>query len=219
MHMYDIHLQMRIPMMELTTLLSSLTRRYSGLLQVSAWGETSLFYNPDGLLKRGVYFATFKEKDGENDNASALNRNEVKFRMNFKISKASYLTRFHEPSLPARPAKGKIITPKSGRSYDATLFDTLIPHPVYGWMGWVSIINPSESSVSHIIESGLLDESYHHAVIGYGKNKAVIESDAKKSNKRTKEVDFASLNGNSAGASTLVLQDPLEKAPKKIRRK
>ncbi len=159
--------------MKLTTLISTLTQRYAGLVQVSAWGETSLFYNPDGLLKRGAYCITFKEKDGENDAASALNRKEVKFRMNFKINKATFLTQFNEPALPARPAKGKIITLKSGRDYDPTVFDTLMPHPVYGWMGWVSIINPSEKSVIEMLESGLFDESYNHAVAGYNKNKAI----------------------------------------------
>lgn len=163
-------------LMNLATLVSTLTHRFSGLVQVSAWGETSLFYNPDGLLKRGTYCITFKEKDGENDSASALNRKEVEYRMNFKITKDTFLAHFNEPALPARPAKGKIITLKSGRNYDPTVLDTLIPHPVYGWMGWVSIINPSEGSVTEIVDSGLLEESYLHATTVYNKHKTVKAS-------------------------------------------
>lgn len=172
--------------MKLATLIPTLTKRYPELVKVSAWGETSLFYNPHGLLKRGTYCITFKEKDGENDSSSALNRQEVEYRMNFKISKPTFLARFSEPSLPSRPAKGKIITLKSGREYDPTLLDTLIPHPVYGWMGWVSINNPSEKSIEGILESGLLDESYQHAKAGHDKNKTVkISRDEKTAKKAT----------------------------------
>jgi hypothetical protein len=97
--------------------------------------------------------------------------------MNFKISKPTFLTQFNEPSLPLRPAKGNIIVLKSGRKYDPKVLDTLIPHPVYGWMGWVSIINPSERSIETIIQAGLLNESYEHAKAGYNKNKTVKNSE------------------------------------------
>eukprot|EP01031_Cornospumella_fuschlensis_P038421 gene38421-46697_t len=166
--------------MNLATLVSTLISRFPGLVQVSAWGETSLFYNPNGLLKRGTYCITFKEKDGENDSASALNREEVDYRMNFKVTKETFLSRFKEPSLPARPSKGGIITLKSGRTYDPTVLDTLIPHPVYGWMGWVSIINPSERTITDILGSGLLEESYLHAVSGYSKRKDTNVSSKRK---------------------------------------
>ncbi len=200
--------------MELASLIPIISRRYAGLVLVNAWGETGLFYNPDGLLKRGTYCITFKEKDGENDASSNLNRDEVKFRMNFKIGKATFLTRFNEPSLPARPAKGKIILLKSGRAYDPTVFDTLLPHPVYGWMGWVSIINPSERSITEILDSGLLDESYHHAVTGYKKNKAIKGSVTENSNKRTIETDTPFL-GSGSSACTSVSCTGIEKISSK----
>jgi hypothetical protein len=37
------------------------------------WGERGIFYNPDRVLKKGVYVLTIKEKDGENDSASRAN--------------------------------------------------------------------------------------------------------------------------------------------------
>lgn len=159
--------------MKLASLVLNLTKLYPGLVEKSVWGETALFYNPSGLLKRGTYCITFKEKDGENDASSALNREEVEYRMNFKISKSTFLTQFNEPALPGRPAKGKIIALKSGRAFDPTVLDTLIPHPVYGWMSWVSIINPSKESIEAIMKAGLLDESYEAALAGYNKNKNV----------------------------------------------
>ena len=59
---------------------------FPGLNVVNAWGEKSFFYNPNNLLKRGVYFLTLKEKDGDNDKASVLDRENI-FRINFGISK------------------------------------------------------------------------------------------------------------------------------------
>ena len=70
-----------------------LLARYPGLVAVNAWGEQSFFYNPGGLLPRGVYFATLKDKDGDNDKASNLGRDGV-FRFNFGVSKASYENTF-----------------------------------------------------------------------------------------------------------------------------
>lgn len=175
--------------MKLAILIQTITKLYSGLVEVSAWGETSLFFNPNGLLKRGTYCITFKDKDGDNDFSSALNRHEVEYRMNFKISKPRFLSHFNEPSLPLRPAKGKIISLNSGRKYDPTVLDTLIPHPVYGWMSWVSIINPSEESIATIIKAGLLDESYELAKEGYNKRLKTTEPGklAKRKDNETEE--------------------------------
>ena len=45
-----------------------------GTVLVNSWGETGVFYNPGKVLKRGVYVLTVKEKDGDNDRASQLDR-------------------------------------------------------------------------------------------------------------------------------------------------
>ncbi len=45
---------------------------FPGLAPKSSWGETSLFYNPDGVLPHGVYFATLKEQDGATTRLPAL---------------------------------------------------------------------------------------------------------------------------------------------------
>ncbi len=36
-----------------------------GAVLVNSWGEQGLFYNPERLLKRGVYILTVKNKDGD----------------------------------------------------------------------------------------------------------------------------------------------------------
>jgi DNA sulfur modification protein DndD len=43
-----------------------------GIVFSSNWGERALFYNPGNKLKKGIYIATFKERDGQNDKASHL---------------------------------------------------------------------------------------------------------------------------------------------------
>ncbi|MFN3233835.1 MAG: DUF6194 family protein [Gammaproteobacteria bacterium] len=161
--------------MELNKLIAILQSRYTGLIMVNAWGETSLFYNPLNILKRGTYCITFKQRDGENDASSQLDRDSVKFRMNFKLSKSTFLTHFNEPSLPDRPGKGDIISLKSGRNYDPSVLDQVIPHPVYAWMSWVSVINPSKETIETILELGMIDEAYRDAVERHDKNKSVIK--------------------------------------------
>eukprot|EP01040_Poterioochromonas_malhamensis_P004273 gene4273-4579_t len=142
----------------------SLTQHFKGLKPVHSWGETALFYNPENYLPRGTYCFTFKEKDGENDSSSQLNRDEIDYRLNFKIKPATYLNLFHESRLPKRPLKGGIIVPESGRSYDPTVLNTLIPHPVYGWMSWVSIVNLDERKIQELLSTGLFQEAYDDCI-------------------------------------------------------
>ncbi len=131
---------------------------FSGLKVVDAWGEKSFFYNPYNLLKRGVYFCTVKEKDGANDKASELERDNI-FRVNFGLSKKTFLKIF--PILPKRSTKGNTID----GPYDFRTLDVLTPHPIYGWMTWVSILNPSHYSFEMLKE--LINESYEIACDKY----------------------------------------------------
>lgn len=135
--------------------------RYSGIWAVDTWGEKSFFYNPDNLYPKGVYFCTIKEKDGQNDRASSLNREGV-YRFNFGISKSSFVDLFFD--IPSRPAKGGVID----GIYNFTTANNLSPHPIYGWMCWVSILNPSLSKIEP-----LLDESYSLAIEKYKKKRSL----------------------------------------------
>ena len=133
-------------------LMRALLERFPGTIAVDAWGETSLFYNPGRMLPRGVYFATVKEKDGENDRASNIDREGV-FRFNVGTSKPLFLERFGPP--PPRPGKGQAIEGE----WDFTELDTITPHPVYGWMSWVSVLNPSAQTLEgmdDLIEAAFL---------------------------------------------------------------
>ncbi|EPC03998.1 hypothetical protein L861_01460 [Litchfieldella anticariensis FP35 = DSM 16096] len=125
--------------------------RYPGVVSVNAWGEQSFFYNPESMLPRGVYFATLKDKDGANDNASGLYRDGV-YRFNFGVSKETYQKVLG--SQPARPAAGGIVE----TGHDFTQLNTLLPHPVYGWMSWVCVLNPDTELFASLFP--MLDESY-----------------------------------------------------------
>nr|WP_246638081.1 DUF6194 family protein [Halomonas neptunia] len=134
--------------------------QYRGVVAVDAWGEQSFFYNPDRRLPRGVYFATLKDKDGDNDKGSNLSREGV-LRFNFGISKSSY-----EEALgkrPARPAAGGVVN--TGHNF--TELNTLLPHPVYAWMSWVCVLNPDKAMIQEL--EPLLNESYDLVVKKYAK--------------------------------------------------
>ncbi len=128
--------------------------RFPGTIAVEAWGETSMFYKPGRTLPRGVFFSTVKQKDGENDRASHLDRAGV-FRFNLGVPKTLFLERFGSP--PARPAKGQAIN----GPWDFTQLDVITPHPVYGWMCWVSVVNPSRDTMVEL--DGMIDAAFNKA--------------------------------------------------------
>lgn len=124
------------------------------------WGEHSYFYNPSGLKPRGSYFLTIKQKDGANDTASNLDRPGV-WRLNFGLPKATFIHCFGHP--PSRPGKGMAVE----GPWDFTALDQLMPHPVYGWMAWVSILNPSQKSFETL--KPLIIQAYSKARDGFDK--------------------------------------------------
>ena len=139
-----------------------LLENFEGLRPKQSWGETSFFYNPDGSSPHGTYFFTIKEKNGDNDKASDLDRTGI-YRLNFGISKNSFLSLF--PEVPSRPAKGKIIV----GNYDFTATNVLTPHPIYGWMPWLAILSPDEEQLERI--KPFIQESYELAVAKFNKKK------------------------------------------------
>lgn len=123
-------------LMEAGDVVAAIVERFGGLVPTASWGEVSLFYNPGRVLPNGLYLCTVREHDGPNDSASNLDREGV-FRLAVGLSVARYEELFG--ARPARPPKGSVVA----TGHDFTALDVLMPHPVYAWMGWVQILNPS----------------------------------------------------------------------------
>ena len=64
-------------------------------------------------------------------------------------------------SIPKRPSAGEVIE----GAYDFTGLDTLMPHPVYGWMTWACVINPTRKTIELMESKGLFEEAYQAAVV------------------------------------------------------
>lgn len=144
-------------------IIDSLTSRFVGLAPKASWGETSLFYNPGRVLASGVYFCTIKDHDGANDTASDLDRPGV-FRLALGLTVPSY-ERLFGPR-PNRPSKGAAVA----TGHDFTALDVLMPHPVYAWMGWIQVVNPSEETFASM--QPLFVESYEHAAFKFEQSRA-----------------------------------------------
>src|SRR5262249_39633037 len=110
-------------------------------------------------VERRQPFATIVDSD-DFDQASDLQRPGV-FRLNLGIGRGSYRARFGEP--PAWPSDGGVV--RTG--HDFTVLDQLLPHPVYAPLGWVCVLNPSETTFEEL--QGLLGEAYALAVRSYSR--------------------------------------------------
>jgi hypothetical protein len=128
----------------------------------SNWGERALFYNPNRTLPKGIYFLTFKEKDGTNDHASHIGADG--YRLNVGISKRAFVERFG--CIPERPSAGGVVS--SG--HDFTKSNVVTSHPVYGWMCWIAVKNPSSETLEEL--KPLLAESYQIATVKFKKRLA-----------------------------------------------
>lgn len=144
--------------MQPEAIVAQLMNKYADITVVEAWGETSLFYNPNLRLPRGIYFVTLKQKDGENDKASNLDRDGI-FRLSIGTSKSFFFEYFGQP--PSRPSKGCVIQ----GDWDFTTVNQLMPHPVYGWMSWVAVNNPSFNTFNSL--TPVIDEAYQKAITTY----------------------------------------------------
>ncbi len=101
-------------------------KNLEGSILVESWGEKGIFYNPGHVLKRGEYILTVKEKDGDNDKGSDLDRPGI-YRVNMGVRKGTFIKLFE--AVPKRPGAGGIVE----MDYDFSAVDQILPHPVYAW--------------------------------------------------------------------------------------
>jgi Family of unknown function (DUF6194) len=127
-----------------------ITTAFEGVETQTGMGAAFFFYGDERMMP----MMTVVTSD-EHDTASDLNRPGV-FRLNIGVSKGTFESLF-----------GPV--PKGGSPYDAiegfnyTALDTVMPHPVYGRMHWVCVLNPSEATFEAKVKP-LLVEAYGMAV-------------------------------------------------------
>ncbi|MGC5344170.1 DUF6194 family protein [Streptomyces sp. DT171] len=103
-----------------------------------AWGDSFFYYAPDGRMPRNVQpYGTIVAKNHPADDASDLD-SPGRRRVNVQVDRATFreLTG-EEPRSLTRP-----------RDYAAV--DTVMPHPVYGALGWISVVNPGERATDTV---------------------------------------------------------------------
>jgi hypothetical protein len=119
----------------------------------SAWGDSFFFYDPEGAEANQRFpFATLVCSNYPGfDTASDLDRDGV-FRLNVAVGRGEYERLLgHPPAEHAEPSE----------DYDYAEFDILLPHPIYGGQGWVSIVNPGRRTTE--LARRLLVEAYELA--------------------------------------------------------
>jgi hypothetical protein len=141
-----------------------ITGTFEGIesVTIDSTGDTFFMYDPD----RKFPFATLVTNDNY-DSFSNLTRPSV-FRLNIGISKQTYLSLFgSRPSQRSPSGEGDA----GGGGRDFTALDQLMPHPVYGRMYWVCVLNPSDATFETVVRP-LLAEAYEMAVSKYAKRAA-----------------------------------------------
>jgi Family of unknown function (DUF6194) len=109
-----------------------------------ASGDSYFFTDPEKKFP----FATLVTSDAH-DQVSDLSRPGV-FRLNIGVSKQTFGNLF---GLDRADTGG----------YDFTALDRIMPHPVYGKMYWVCVLNPSAGTFETV--KGLLAEAYEAGML------------------------------------------------------
>ena len=138
-----------------------------GVDVVVASGDSFFFYNPDSNVPPDHMFpfVTLVTSD-INDQFSNLNRPSV-FRLNIGVSKQTFRSLFGEPKLPPY-GDMRLENGDTSSDYDFTTLNQLMPHPVYGRMYWVCILNPGDETFETQVRP-LLVEAHEMAVGKYKK--------------------------------------------------
>ena len=138
-----------------------ITGTFEGVDVVVASGDSFFFYNSDRNVApdHRFPFVTIVTSD-INDQFSNLNRPSV-FRLNIGIGKQTFHSLFGAPT--ALPSVSAADSGEISRNYDFTNLDQLMPHPVYGRMLWVCVLNPSDETFETTVRQ-LLAEAYDLAV-------------------------------------------------------
>ncbi len=138
--------------MEIQGIISFITQKLSNTHCQEHDGSFFFFYGAE----RKLPFATIVTKDDDYDNVSNLNRPGV-FRLNIGVGRETFTALFG--GIKSKPGFGGFM--ESG--IDFTELNKILPHPVYGNLYWVSVLNPSDETFDHI--TPYLLEAYNKAAL------------------------------------------------------
>lgn len=127
-----------------------ITKNYEGVYITHNGGDAFFLYDPEGKFP----LATLITSDDDYDQSANLNRPGV-FRLNVGVSKEKFREMFGTED----------------RNYDYTALDTIMPHPVYGKMYWVGVLNPSQETFDNRLKP-MLDAAYQKDVAKYARKAA-----------------------------------------------
>lgn len=142
--------------MQLTAIRNRIQTEFEHVREVEAGGDFFFMYKDEEKFP----FATIVTSDNDFDSVSNLSRDGF-YRLNIGIDKTTFQRLFG--SIPSKPGIGGYVD--SG--IDFTQEDTLFPHPFYGSMYWVSMVNPSEEGYAQL--RGFLEYAYAKAKASYEK--------------------------------------------------
>ncbi|MEW2049299.1 DUF6194 family protein [Streptomyces sp. NPDC005476] len=105
-----------------------------------AWGDAFFYYAPDGRIRENVQpYGTIVTKNYPDDAACDLDP-PGRWRVNVHVDRAMFqeLTG-EEPRSISRPR-------------DHAAADRVMPHPVYGALGWICVVNPGERTRETVVQ-------------------------------------------------------------------
>jgi hypothetical protein len=109
-----------------------------------SWGDFFFYYAPDGVVPKSQPFATIVTKDYPDDRGSRLDRPGA-FRLNIAAGTAEF-----------RKQTGHGTREAAAHDVDLGAEDVLMPHPLYGNMGWLCVVNPgplTQASTRELLHS------------------------------------------------------------------
>ena len=141
-----------------------ITNAFDGVEVVEASGDHYFFADPDGTSdpSRRLPFATIMTSDAY-DQFSNLDRPSV-FRLNVGVSRDTFRTLISSASTANQAGE------EQQPGYDFTALDQILPHPVYGNMFWICVLNPSETTFATV--RPLLAEAYAVALARHQKTRS-----------------------------------------------
>ncbi len=120
-------------------------RAFDGVLELApgpdsdappiAWGDHFFYYAPDGTVPQNRQpYATIVTKDYPGDTESRLDAAD-RWRLNIHVGADVFTELIGE-------------APRSFTARDFSEADVVLPHPVYGSLGWIAVINPDRTTDS-----------------------------------------------------------------------